>query len=211
MTMPDSITDVIFDLGKVLVPFDWEIAFSRLTGRVPAEVARWITHDRQTFIDRITGPVIDMERGLITFSEFHSLIRDIILLDASIDEFRDIWCDIFWLDEDVVEIGTELAKRYPCWLMSNTNRAHYEWIISRFPSVRFYRQAALSYKLGFMKPERAYYEKALQLFDVNPQRAVFIDDIQENLDGAAVFGIRTIRFENAKSLIRGLNDIGVIA
>ncbi len=205
-----SITDIIFDLGKVIVPFDWEIAFSRLAGRVAPEVARWVTHDRQTFIDKITGPVIDMERGLITFTEFHSLLRDIIGLDASLDEFRDIWCDIFWLNQDVVKLGTELAKRYPCWLMSNTNRAHYEWIMARFPSVVFYRQAALSYKLGFMKPERAYYEKALELFGVNPQRAVFIDDIQENLDGAAVFGIRTIRFENAKSLMRGLNDLGVI-
>jgi putative hydrolase of the HAD superfamily len=208
-TQQPSITDIIFDLGKVLVPFDWNIAFGRLTGLVPDSVSEMITNDRESFVEKIRLPCNQLELGALSFEDFFLTIGNLIGLETSLDNFRSIWCDIFWLNEDVVEIGTTLAEKFPCWLMSNTNEAHYNWIMQKFPSVRFYRAAALSYELGHMKPDVRYYTKALNLFGVDPQKAVFIDDILENLEGAALLGIRTIRFENARLLTQKLNEFGV--
>lgn len=208
--MSENVTDIIFDLGNVLVPFDWEIAFIKMTKLVPKNISDLIIHDRRAFIDKLSQPFMELETGSVPFVKFYSTICDIIGLDTSLENFREIWCDIFWLDLDVVEVGRKLSRNYPCWLMSNTNQAHYEWIIDKFPEIRFYRKAALSYELGHMKPDGEYYLRALDLFGVDPEKAVFIDDIQENLNGAAVFGIKTIRFENANLLIQQLGDYGVI-
>ncbi len=210
-TAPSRIppTDIIFDLGKVLVPFDWDIAFRRLILHVPEDIGRLVVEDRKTFMVNLALPCKQLECGQITFEQFFVKIREITGLDASLEAFRDIWCDIFWLNDELVKIGSKLTQNYSCWLMSNTSEAHYRWITTRFPSIEFYRKAALSYELGHMKPDRQYYEKALELFGIDPLKAVFIDDIQENLDGASLFGIRTIKYETNESLIRLLSDYGV--
>lgn len=207
--MQKPVTNIIFDLGKVLVPFDWEIAFSKLSFHVPREITDLIKNDRALFISLFSDSLIDLEKGLISFENFFDKLRQTFSLDAPLLEFRKIWCDIFWVNQEVIELGRNLSSQYPCWLMSNTSQAHYEWIIEKFPSVLFYRKAALSYELGEMKPDRQYYVKAIDLFGIDPVSAIFIDDIQENLDGAAVLGIRTILFENVLKLRWSLKEHGV--
>ena len=51
-----------------------------------------------------------------------------------------------------------------------------------------------------MKPEERIYRIALQQLDVNPQEAIFIDDRQENIEGANNLGIHTILFETPQQL-----------
>lgn len=203
------ITDIIFDLGKVIVGFDRDVALKKLTQIVPGEMAEFIRRDTPGFMALLAEPADRLERGKISFEEFHSLMSGKIGLDITVQEFRDMWCDIFWPNPDVIRIGRALAQRYNVHLMSNTSEAHYEWIIRRFPEVVFYSKAALSYQLGCMKPEPEYYAKALELFDSDPASALFIDDLQENLDGAAFFGIRTIRFEGSENFLKRLLDYGV--
>ncbi len=205
----EPITDIIFDLGKVLVPFDWDIALEKLFPLASNEIGEFIRKDPAGFMKMLEEPANRMERGSLDFANFFAIVSNVIGFKIPMDKFREIWCDIFWVNHNVINIGMTLAQRYSCWLMSNTSRAHYEWIISKFPEIMFYKKAALSYEIGHMKPEPEYYIKGLQLFGVNPHNVVFIDDIQENLDGAATLGIRTIRFEGAGSLIERLKDYGV--
>lgn len=212
MTQSDHhnlITDIIFDLGKVIVGFDWNITLKKLSQIAPEEVAEFIRRDTPGFMALLADPADCLERGKLSFEEFHSLLSGKLGLDITVQEFRDMWCDIFWPNHDVIRIGRTLAQRYNVHLMSNTSEAHYDWIIRRFPEVIFYRKAALSYQLRCMKPEPEYYSKALALFDSDPAGALFIDDLQENLDGAAFFGIRTIRFEGSENLINRLKEHGV--
>lgn len=209
LSSQDLITDIIFDLGKVLVPFDWNIAFQKLALCGNPDTIPLVARNRREFLKIVAEPANRLERGQLTFSEFYGMIVRLTGLNVHFETFREIWCDIFWANEDVINIGRVLAQSYSCWLMSNTSEAHYDWIIKKFPDIRFYKKAALSYELGFMKPEPRYYIEAMKLFAVNPGNALFIDDIQENLDGAAIFGIRTIRFDGARNLIQRLRDYGV--
>lgn len=205
----NSITDIIFDLGKVIVSFDWDIALKKIARHAPREISELIIQDRAGFMQLLAEPADRLERGLISFSQFYSTISKTLGLDVSIGELRQIWCDIFWANPDVISIGNSLAHRYNVHLMSNTSEAHYQWIIARFPEVVFYQKAALSYQLGCMKPEAEYYIRAFELFNSSPANALFIDDLQENLDGAEVLGIRTIRFEDSEKLKNRLIEYGV--
>ena len=54
------------------------------------------------------------------------------------------------------------------------------------------------------------YEHLLQTFGLEARDTLFIDDVQKNLDAAAQFGIRTLKFENAAQCERELRALGLI-
>jgi len=211
--MNDSrqIRDILFDLGNVLVRFDWDIALSRLAPYLSADMASLLKRDKQAFRRLFHEAGAALESGEIDFDEFHRIMSD--RLGASIEktEFHRIWCDIFELDEDMASLGEELSKDYGTWLVSNTSEAHYQWIINKFPRVLFYRDAALSFNLRVMKPSERYYSLLIEEFGIDPAQAVFIDDIQENVEAAIRAGMRGIVFRGRGQLVAELEIIGVKA
>lgn len=203
------ITDIVFDLGKVLVPFDWEIAFRRLRPHLPPKIATLLDHDKGAFVDLVREPSIELETGIIDFHAYRQIVTDILGMQLSQQEFRRIWCDIFRADQEMIFLGRYLSRHYRTWLASNTSKAHYEWIVESFPEVVFYRKAALSFELGVMKPSRVYYRKALDLFGIEPGSALFIDDLKENVDAAIQFGMIGILFRGRVELVQGLKELNV--
>ena len=207
--MGETIRDIIFDLGNVIAPLDRSVSYDRLERLLPADRGDLLRRDREGFEERIRGPAVELESGRMDFAEFTRLTTDILGAQIPDTEFHRIWCDIFTVDEDVVRLGTFLSRRYGVWLASNTNRPHYEWIVGRFPRITFYRAAALSCELGVMKPAPEFFEKALAMFGVNRRRAVFIDDLEENVEGAIRVGLRGIVFKNCERLTAELVALNV--
>ncbi len=211
--MNDSrqIGDILFDLGNVLVRFDWDIALSRLARYLSGDMASLLKRDKQAFLRLFHEPGAALESGEIDFEEFHRIMSDRLGINIEKTEFYGIWCDIFELDEDMASLGEELSKDYGTWLVSNTSEAHYQWIIDKFPRVLFYRDAALSFNLKVMKPSAKYYSLLIEKFGIDPTRAVFIDDIQENVEGAIRAGMTGIVFRGQENLVTELGIIGVHA
>jgi glucose-1-phosphatase len=211
--MNDSrqIRDIVFDLGNVLAPFDWDIALSRLGPYLSGDMASLLKSDKQAFKRLFHEPAAALERGEIGFDEFHGIMSRRLAVSIEEKEFHSIWCDIFELDEDMTALGEELCKEYGTWLASNTSEAHYQWIIKKFPRVLFYRDAALSFEFGVMKPSEIYYSLLIEEFGIDPARSVFIDDIQENVDGAIRAGMKGIVFRGRGQLVAELAIIGVQA
>lgn len=205
------IHDIIFDLGNVLIPVDWNKAFGRLKPHLSAELARLLEQDLESFKRLLVKPGIELETGKIDFRQFRDAVTDILGVTFPPDEFRIIWCDIFQLDVEMSCLGRNLSLRYGTWLASNTSREHYSWILEKFPEVEFYRDAALSFEMGVMKPAVEYYEKAVRKFGISAQSAVFIDDLAENVDGAIRSGMHGIVFNGRKQLVADLLKIGVEA
>jgi putative hydrolase of the HAD superfamily len=204
------IRNIIFDLGQVLVPFDRGIGSNRLRPHLPGKSALLLTEDPEAFFALFEEPAIELETGRIDFDRFASIMQRILGTRVDRDEFRLIWCDIFRPDEGMVELGERLSARYDTYLASNTSRVHYEWIIGRFPRVVFYRDAALSYELGVMKPDLAYFEKAVEQFGIDPAESVFIDDREENVAAAADAGLHALTFRNRERLVKELMRLGVV-
>ncbi len=211
--MKDSrrIRDILFDLGNVLVRFDWDIALRRLAPYLSTDMATLLKRDKQAFKGLFHEAGTELESGEIDFDEFHRIMSGRLAINIERTEFYRIWCDIFALDEDMASLGEELSKDYGTWLVSNTSQAHYEWIINKFPRVLFYRDAALSFELGVMKPSKKYYSLLIEKFSIDPARAVFIDDIQENVEGATRAGMIGIVFRGQDRLVYELGNIGVHA
>jgi putative hydrolase of the HAD superfamily len=63
-----------------------------------------------------------------------------------------------------------------------------------------------SSKIGYRKPELAFYLACCQRLDISPEQAVFIDDLGVNLKPARQLGMTTIKFVTEEQAIADLSS-----
>jgi len=186
---------VIFDLGRVIVPFDFRRGYARIAQRtgIPAdEVPARI---------RPTGLVERLESGQIEPRDFVQQISAVLNLNCTYEEFCDIWSSIFLPDTLVPEeLLRGIAARYPLILLSNTNAIHFEMIRANYPLLRHFHAMVLSHEVGAMKPSPRIYEKAVEAAGCLPEECFFTDDIPEYVAGACRYGIDAVQFQSAAQI-----------
>lgn len=201
---PQEIRAVFFDIGNVLVRFDVAAVMRRIAwtvGMRPLRVARLLWSRR--LVDGI-------ERGEITGSELYAVFQEELGYGGEFRDFMSLWCDNFEPDRKALAILRAVCRRRPTYLLSNTNRPHYEFLRARYAFPKQVRGAVLSYELGLRKPERAIYEAALALAGVPAANALFIDDLAENVNGALRAGLQALHFTGAEALRKELKLLGVL-
>jgi len=96
----------------------------------------------------------------------------------------------------------ELRPRYRLACLSNSNALH--WEQNRALGVPDLLDACFSsHELGLYKPDRAVFDAVLGALDAAPERVVFFDDNQVNVDGGAAAGLVSHRVAGIPEL-RGL-------
>lgn len=195
---------IIFDLGGVIVPFDFKRGYALMQSKcsMPAE----------EIPKRIgaTDLVRRYESGEVESREFVRELCGILGSDISYEEFRDIWYSIF-LPETLVsdEFIERLAARYPLVLLSNTNPIHFEMLDAGYPILRHFKRRVLSYRIGAMKPSPIIYEAAVAKAGCKPGECFFTDDVQAYVDGAREAGIDAVQFRGRDQLERDLRARGI--
>ena len=63
-----------------------------------------------------------------------------------------------------------------------------------------------SAEVGLAKPDRRIYELALGRLHVQPAEAIFVDDVQINVEAAQAIGMTGIRFQNTEQTIAGIEQ-----
>jgi putative hydrolase of the HAD superfamily len=198
-----AIKAVFFDIGNVLLRFSNKRIlrkFAWAVGRHPVKVARHIWKGR--IVDRI-------ERGEVSGEEIHSLFVSELGYKGDFVKFRTLWCDHFTLDRGSYAILKSLSSRMPTYLLSNTNALHIEHIKARYSFPGLVKGAILSHELRLRKPQREIYEAALKMSNTLPEETVFIDDLEENCEGARKAGLHAIRYRGAKDLKKRLGALGL--
>ena len=62
-----------------------------------------------------------------------------------------------------------------------------------------------------MKPQAGIYLAAAKNVNAPPERCLFIDDLEVNVEGARAVGMQGIRFETVKLLTDRLTELGLLA
>ena len=186
---------VIFDLGKVLVAFDFARGYDRLQplcGYSVEEMRRRIG---------ASGLVPQLEAGRIESREFVSSFGAALGVSLDYGQFCEIWSSIFLpgtLVPDSLVAG--LKKRYPLVLLSNTNAIHFEMLERTYPILGHFERRVLSHEIGAMKPDPLIYRKAVEMAGCEPAECFFTDDIPEYVAGARQCGIDAVQFHSAEQL-----------
>jgi len=194
---------VIFDLGNVLLPFNWDIAadkFCARTGRTRRELDDYM----------MTTPfTIQLSLGQITKEEYYRIVAHDFGFDGGYEEFALMWSDIFTTDDQMIALAEQLKGRLRRFILSNTNAIHTEFISSHYPFVCAFDGLILSHEVGLMKPDRRIYELVLGRYTLNASDVVFIDDILINVEAAEGAGLRGIHHRDFERTREELTKLGV--
>ena len=195
---------VIFDLGRVIVPFDFRRSYARLEalcGIPAAEIPGRISP---------TGLVQRFDSGEIEPRDFVRELSKHLDLHSTYEEFCEIWNCIF-LPETLISdaLLQGLARNYRLILLSNTNALHFEMIREMYPLLRHFHAFVLSYDVGAMKPSSVIYRRAIEASGCRPEECFFTDDIEAYVEGARAQGIDAVQFQSPAQIEAELRARGV--
>ncbi len=184
MTPPKA---VIFDLGKVLLDFDYGIAAKRLQKR-----CRMSLSALQTLINQ-SPLLLRYEANRLSTAQFFAEIQGASGFRGTLAEFREGFAEIFTAVEPMVRLHRELrAREVPSYVFSNTNEIAIQHIRDRFPFFRDFDGYILSYEHNAMKPEPKLYEVVERTAGYSGPDLLYIDDRPENIETGRERGWRTI-------------------
>ena len=97
------------------------------------------------------------------------------------------------------------------YMLSNESRELMEYRIPTFGLSGLFDAYLVSAYIALRKPEAAFFRCALDLSQRQPDECVFIDDREENLEGARQLGIQGIRMTSPEQVIAELRRLGITA
>lgn len=178
---------VIFDLGKVLVDFDYGIVVHRLRDRCKRsseDILRLVNY---------SPLVCQFELGQLSAAEFFAAVQRDYGFRGTLEEFRDLFGNIFTAIEPMVQLHAALrARGVPTYLFSNTNEIAIDQIRRQFPFYARFDGHVLSYEHGAMKPDARLYEVVERLAGCRGQDLLYFDDRPENVAAGLARGWRGI-------------------
>jgi FMN phosphatase YigB (HAD superfamily) len=169
---------VVFDLGKVLVDFDYGIAAQKIAqgcGKEASAVKKFI--DQSPLLHRF-------ETGLMTNEEFYREICTHTGFKDPFENFCGFFADIFWEIAPMTGWNATLrSKGIPTYIFSNTNGIAVRHIRERFPFFANFNGHILSYEHGCMKPDAPIYEVVEKMTGRKGANILYLDDRAENIEG----------------------------
>lgn len=200
------IDTVISDMGKVVLHFDNRLFFQKMTRttKQTEDEIRAATHANVTLVK-------SFDMGKITPREFYRRALAKLEAEVSYEDFFAAYCDVFAVNPAALAVLAKLRPKYRLVLLSNTDVVRFSYIKKKFPELMIFDEYVLSFDYGLMKPDPRVYLTALELAASRPENAVFIDDIQANIEGARKVGIAGILFTAETDLEARLEKLGVLA
>lgn len=181
---------IVFDLGKVLVDFDYSIAARKIASQCRKPF---------TTLDHFLGTAKILERfesGQLTREQFFNESRNVIDFAGTIDDFVRDFADIFLPIQPMIELHADLRRRgFHTFIFSNTNDIAVEHISRNFPFFKNFDGYIYSYKVGSMKPQPEIYEAMESMCRRHGNDIIYIDDRPENIEAGKARGWKVILHE----------------
>jgi glucose-1-phosphatase len=196
---------VVFDLGMVLVPFDYKIMVKRLDEVEPGLGNHFIESYRNNYnIHR------DFERGEIRNDDFVDMMLKVIEYKVDEETFKKFYSEIFTFNQNVIDLLPVIKKNYRLFLLSNTNAIHHQYGWKDFPFLQHFEKLILSHEVGAVKPEEKIYRAVEAASGLPSEEHIFIDDIKEYAEAAIKLGWGGIQFTGYNDLVASLQSRGIL-
>ena len=183
---------LVFDLGGVIASHDNAQLFQTLARHCTAPDA--LARIRDAVADR------DLGSGRIPVREIHRRLEETLGLSAGWDDFAALWCSHLGLDTAMLDYVETLARRQRVLLFSNTNAEHWDFLVGLSEGRLAGFEAYLSHEIGQVKPDSEAFRTVAERAGITPQHCLFIDDRQDNIDGARAIGFEALLFTGQADL-----------
>lgn len=180
---------IISDLGKVILFFDNFIFFRKM-----AEHCHFSAQEIAERVHRHWELIRSFDTGGIEPEDFY---REVVRkLEAKVGKksFFRMYSDVFSLNPPILDLLRRLKTNHKLILLSNTDVERFGFIQKKFPEIFIFDEYILSYDVGYMKPHPEIYMRALKKTRFRAEECVFLDDMQENIDGAEGVGMNAVLY-----------------
>ena len=173
----------LFDIGRVLLDFDFEPSLQRL---IPKD----ITNPTER-INHLLKRKDDFEAGLISSKDYTDWALDVLGSKATASQFHHAWQQIFTVNEPMWHCVRKLSSDgHRLILFSNINAIHYPWLLEAYPNFSYFEGAVLSFQTGFIKPQSEIYLHAISTYQLNPAETFYVDDQPQNITTGTQLGFQ---------------------
>lgn len=186
-----EIRNIILDMGNVLLHYD---PYVSLDLYAETKEAKELIHK-----ELFEGPEwILSDRGDISDQEMYERIRKRLPEEIHSQLLRCVegW-DICMKPIKGAKEFCDLAKEkgYRLYVLSNASKRFYDYF-PRFAPLTYFDGSVISCDVHMIKPDPGIYAYLLKKYRLEAGECLFIDDRQENIDGAAEAGMQVHLFRN---------------
>ena len=178
----------LFDIGRVLLDFDFESSLVKL---IPERI-----DNPKERIQQVLGQKDTLEAGLIDPISYAKWALTILESNATPEQFYQTWQQIFTVNEPMWRCIRQLArKNHQLILLSNISAIHYPWIFKAYPEFSYFEHKVLSFEIGILKPELAIYQYAINTYRLDPASTIYIDDQSQNIESGRKLGFQCWQYD----------------
>jgi putative hydrolase of the HAD superfamily len=181
---------IVFDLGKVLVDFDYSIAARKVAARSTKSLLNLV------YLLSNSSLIVEYECGQVTRQQFFEQVRDAVGFQGDLAEFGGYFADIFTEIPQMIALHAELRGRgFKTYIFSNTNDLAIEHVGRNFPFFKNFDGYIYSCEVGAMKPGAKIYEAMEKLCGRTGANIIYLDDRSENVEAGLARGWQSILHE----------------
>ena len=199
------IKTIIFDIGNVLMDFNFQICF------------RAYAPDEETYQKIVKATVqspvwAEFDRGIWTDEE---ILEGFIQNEPSIEPilrkmFERLEGIIRQRDYAIPWIKELKSRGYQVLVLSNFPKKVYDLFQDEMTFLNEVDGGILSYRDRVIKPDKEIYTLLMERYDLIPQECVFLDDLEVNLKTAKELGMYTILFQTKELALDEMRKLNVL-
>lgn len=199
--MDNKIKNIVFDLGGVLVNLDFDTCLNAF------QAAGFTNIGQQVCPFKGNGVFALFEKGEITPEAFREMVRQQTSQSLTDRKIDDMW-NLMLLDipREKLELLLKLRERYMVFLLSNTNKIHWDYACEQMFSYHgfriddFFEDTFLSFEMHQAKPDKEIYEQMMKDANILSEETFFIDDSEANCKAASALGIQSYHYHIGEDL-----------
>ena len=196
-----AINTIIFDLGKVLVDYDWKKYLKSL-------------HYSEASIQAVGDAMfasedwVEADRGVRNEEE---ILQSFIDNDPEYEqEIRNAFDEMGFSIHTFSYTRTWLKylkrRGYKIYYLSNFSKPLYDRCKEELSFLDLMDGGYMSWQVKMLKPEPEFYQKLLRDFKIDPSRSVFLDDVLDNIAEARTQGMNAVHFKGKKEAVQTLKE-----
>lgn len=145
-------------------------------------------------LERLFGPNISDSEYLIQARKFHP--KDVVIMRTTVDLLNHLY------EVKDTELLSKLREKYPDTkiVIATNHLSRIRNYIGEALGVLNLDKVYISADIHKIKPNKDFYEHIYNDMKIKPEEILFLDDNQENIDGAIASGLNTIKVEKGMDL-----------
>ena len=205
--MDTEIDTIIFDLGGVLVDWKPEYLYRKIF-KGDEQKVQWFIKNVCTpewNIEQDAGRTIE-EANAIKIAEFPEYKNEII-------SFYNRWEEMFTgpiTDNLQLFKNIKASGNYNVFALTNWSAEKWDIALKLFPFFKDFDGVVVSGQVKLIKPFPEIYKLILNKYNINPKKAIFIDDNKENVKTANTLNIKGIHYTKEKDLTNVLKSLNIV-